>query len=215
MKFFFFKDEREKIPDLEATKPDDWDENEPKQIVDTEAVMPSDWLVNEPLTIADPNAVKPDDWDDEVDGEWEAARIDNPLCASGTCGEWKPPMIDNPKYKGKWSAPLIANPNFQGIWAPRKIPNPAYFEDKNPFNSLKSFSVLGLELWSMTENIYFDNFLITDDETVANEFAKNSWVIKKSVKPVETKKPEEPANSEGEEEVGEDEDESSNLKDEL
>jgi hypothetical protein len=87
-------------------------------------------------------------------------------------------MIDNPKYKGKWKAPMIANPNYQGKWEPKKIANPDYFEEKNPFSKLTTFSSIGLELWSMTDNIYFDNFLITDDETVAANFAKESWEVK-------------------------------------
>ena len=54
---------------------------------------------------------------------------------------------------------MISNPKYQGKWEPRKIANPEYFEETNPFKSLTSFSSIGLELWSMTDNIYFDNFL--------------------------------------------------------
>lgn len=43
------------------------------------------------------------------------------------------------------------------------------------------FSAIGLELWSMTDQIYFDNFLITDDETTATEFARASWLLKKEI----------------------------------
>ena len=50
-------DEREEIPDPDATKPEDWDK---------------------PEHIADPDATKPDDWDDDMDGEWEAPMVDNP-----------------------------------------------------------------------------------------------------------------------------------------
>jgi hypothetical protein len=96
-------------------------------------------------------------------------------------------MIENPKYKGKWRAPLIDNPNYQGVWEPRKIANPDYFEDNDPFKSLTSFSAIGLELWSMTENIYFDNFLITDDKSVADQFAKDSWVLKKSLETINSR----------------------------
>jgi hypothetical protein len=64
-------DEREQIQDLEAVKPDDWDESEPKQIVDEDAKMPDGWLEDEPALIPDPAAVKPDDWDDSTDGIWE------------------------------------------------------------------------------------------------------------------------------------------------
>merc|ERR1712198_476438 len=75
-------DEREKIPDPEATKPDDWDESAPKQILDEDAVKPSDWLDEEPDMIPDPEAEKPDDWDVDMDGDWEAPLIDNPVCTS-------------------------------------------------------------------------------------------------------------------------------------
>jgi len=175
-------DDREKIPDPDAVKPDEWDEDEPKQIADPSATMPSGWLEDEEAHIADPAAKRPEDWDDETDGEWEAPKIENPKCAGAPgCGKWSPPLINNPKYKGKWRAPLIENPNYQGKWEPRKIANPEFFEDSDPFKSLMPFSAMGLELWSMTDQIYFDNFLITDDENTANEFAKATWLVKKEI----------------------------------
>ena len=64
-----FKDEREKIPDPEASKPEDWDESAPQKILDESAEKPSGWLDDEPDMIADPDAVRPEDWDDEMDGE--------------------------------------------------------------------------------------------------------------------------------------------------
>lgn len=39
---------------------------------------------------------------------------------------------------------------------------------------------LGLELWSMTDDIVFDNFLIADSLDVANDYAADSWDIKSS-----------------------------------
>ncbi len=59
----------------------------------------------------------------------------------------------------------------QGKWAPRKIDNPAYFEDDTPFFSLIPIAAVGFELWSMSENIYFDNIIVTSDLTIANNFA--------------------------------------------
>jgi hypothetical protein len=67
-------------------------------------------------------------------------------------------MIDNPLYKGKWHAPLINNPNYQGKWKPRKIPNPDYFYDSEPFR-MTSIGGIGIELWSMSSEIYFDNMV--------------------------------------------------------
>lgn len=66
---------------------------------------------------------------------------------------------------------------FQGIWSPRKIPNPYYFEDDHPF-LLTSFRALGLELWSMTSDIYFDNFIICSEKEVADRWATDSWGVK-------------------------------------
>jgi hypothetical protein len=42
------------IPDPDATKPGDWDEDAPYEILDDEAQKPEGWLDNEPLNIPDP-----------------------------------------------------------------------------------------------------------------------------------------------------------------
>ncbi|NWR90096.1 CLGN protein, partial [Furnarius figulus] len=174
-------DERPKIPDPNAVKPDDWDEDEPSKIEDPDAVKPEGWLDDEPQYVPDPNAKKPKDWDEEMDGEWEAPQIPNPKCeAAPGCGEWVRPMKNNPKYKGKWRAPMIDNPNYQGIWSPRKIPNPDYFEDLHPFK-MTTVSAIGLELWSMTSDIYFDNFIICSEKEVADHWAADGWGLKKLV----------------------------------
>ncbi|KAH8332605.1 hypothetical protein KR074_007007 [Drosophila pseudoananassae] len=171
-------DEREKIQDPAAQKPDDWDEDAPPQIPDPSAVKPKNWLDDEADMIFDPTAVKPDDWDSEIDGDWEAPLVDNPACEKVGCGKWKAPLIPNPNYKGKWRPPMIENPNYQGKWAPRKIPNPDFFEDLKPFQ-MTPIGAVGLELWSMSSDILFDNLIITDDVDVAREFAANSFDIKR------------------------------------
>lgn len=99
------------------------------------------------LFFLDPSALKPDDWDVDMDGEWEAPLVDNPVCEKiSGCGKWKAPLIANKEYKGKWRAPMIDNPNYRGKWSARKIPNPDFFEDLTPFKmtpivSLKAPSV--------------------------------------------------------------------------
>ncbi|XP_045903822.1 calmegin [Micropterus dolomieu] len=174
-------DERAKIPDPEAVKPDDWDEDAPAKIEDPDALKPEGWLDDEPEFVPDPNAEKPEDWDEEMDGEWEAPQIPNPACETAPgCGEWKRPKINNPQYKGKWKAPLVDNPNYQGVWKPRKTINPDYFEDLQPFR-MTPFKAVGLELWSMTSDIYFDNFIITSHKEVADRWAADSWGLKKLV----------------------------------
>eukprot|EP00088_Acartia_fossae_P011335 TRINITY_DN15733_c0_g1_i1.p1 TRINITY_DN15733_c0_g1~~TRINITY_DN15733_c0_g1_i1.p1 ORF type:complete len:601 (+),score=241.19 TRINITY_DN15733_c0_g1_i1:115-1917(+) len=173
-------DEREKIPDPEAVKPEDWDEDAPRQIIDESAEKPDGWLDDEPDMIPDPEATMPDDWDAEMDGDWEAPLIDNPACKEAAgCGSWAQPMIDNPDYKGKWYPELINNPNYKGKWKPRKIPNPNYFNDEHPFH-MTSISGVGIELWSMSENIYFDNLLITDNLVHANKYAADTFDLKMS-----------------------------------
>ncbi|CAB1325534.1 unnamed protein product, partial [Coregonus sp. 'balchen'] len=173
-------DERPKIQDSDAVKPEDWDEDAPKQIPDEDAVKPDGWLDDESEYTSDPDAVKPEDWDEDMDGEWEAPQVPNALCeiAPG-CGAWQRPMIDNPSYKGKWKAPMIDNPNYQGVWKPRKVANPAFFEDLHPFR-MTPFIAVGLELWSMSSDIFFDNFFITNERHTADLWANDGWGLKKA-----------------------------------
>ncbi|XP_046395404.1 calnexin-like isoform X2 [Ischnura elegans] len=172
-------DDREKIPDPEAEKPDDWDEDAPAQLPDESAVKPDGWLDDEPQMIPDPTAKRPEDWDDDMDGEWEAPLVPNPLCEGAPgCGEWKRPMVPNPAYRGKWRPPMIDNPAYRGKWAPRKIPNPDYFHDEHPFK-MTPISAVGFELWSMSDLILFDNILVTDDLAVADQWAADTFDLKK------------------------------------
>lgn len=67
----------------------------------------------------------------------------------------------------------------QGIWKPRKIPNPDFFEDLEPFR-MTPFTAVGLELWSMTSDIFFDNFIICSDQVVAEDWANDGWGLKKA-----------------------------------
>ncbi|PWY99753.1 putative calnexin [Testicularia cyperi] len=167
--------EQAKIADPKATKPDDWDEDAPLEIVDEDATMPDGWLESEPLSIPDPDAQKPEEWDDEEDGEWVAPSIPNPKCEDAAgCGPWVRPTIRNPAYKGKWAAPLIDNPDYKGVWAPRKIANPNFYEDKSPadFNPIGG---VGFELWTMDEDILFDNIYIGHDAEQAKQFAAETF----------------------------------------
>ncbi|GAA5957144.1 hypothetical protein JCM3765_005419 [Sporobolomyces pararoseus] len=170
--------ENPKISDPKAQKPSDWDEEAPATIEDPDALQPEDWLVDEPTTIPDPDAEKPEEWSDEDDGEWIAPQVPNPACqtASG-CGPWKRPEISNPDYKGKWFAPLIDNPDYKGPWAPRKISNPDYFEDNEPANFNK-IAGIGFELWSMTDDILFDNIFIGTSEKDLATFISETYSIK-------------------------------------
>ncbi|XP_066547866.1 calreticulin [Amia ocellicauda] len=202
-----------KIKDPEAKKPEDWDERE--RIDDPEDTKPEDW--DKPENIPDPDAKKPEDWDDEMDGEWE------------------PPMITNPEYKGEWKPRKIDNPDFKGKWVHPEIDNPEYTADAEVYK-YESIGVLGLDLWQVKSGTIFDNFLITNDSTFAEEVGNEMWgatkdpekKMKESQEEEERKKREEDEKKikeetkeeeeEGEEqkEVEDDEEETdSNLKDEL
>lgn len=115
-------------------------------------------------------------------------------------------MKANPSYKGKWYAPMIDNPAYIGEWAPRKIPNPNYFEDLNPVKSLnKIVSVqasvidliqlimalkqggVGIELWTMTEDILFDNIYIGHSLEDAKVLKAETFDVKKPLEEAQSK----------------------------
>ncbi|BGP14326.1 hypothetical protein JCM10213_004454 [Rhodosporidiobolus nylandii] len=171
-------EENPKISDPDATKPDDWDEEAPQTIEDPDAEMPDDWLEDESPVVPDPEAEKPEEWSDEDDGDWIAPSVPNPRCqgVSG-CGPWKRPEVPNPAYKGKWFAPLIDNPAYKGPWAPRKIANPDYYDDNSPADFNKIAGV-GFELWSMTEDILFDNIYVGQSEADLEKFISETYAIK-------------------------------------
>jgi len=141
-----------KIPDPDAKKPADWDENE--KIDDPNDTKPEDW--DKPEHMPDPDAKKPDDWDDEMDGEWEAPMIDNPDFK----GEWKPNQIDNPEYKGKWVHPEIDNPEY---------------EADTELYKFADFGAIGFDLWQVKAGTIFDNVLITDSVEYAEEHGNETW----------------------------------------
>jgi U5 small nuclear ribonucleoprotein component len=168
-----------RISDPAAKKPDDWDEEAPYEILDEDAQKPEGWLDDEPLTIPDPDAEKPEEWDDEEDGDWVAPTVSNAKCDEAPgCGEWKRPYKPNPLYKGKWYAPMIENPEYKGEWAPRKISNPDYFEDLTPVTSLNKIGGVGIELWTMTEDIMFDNIYVGHSIDDAKALAAETFDIK-------------------------------------
>merc|ERR1719468_1242741 len=88
-----------------------------------------------------------------MDGDWEAALISNPVCSSAPgCGPWQQPMIDNPDY----------------------------YHDAEPFK-MTPLGGIGIELWTMSDSIYFDNILITDNVALADNLAKETYDLKMSV----------------------------------
>ena len=110
------------------------------------------------------------------------------------------PYKPNPDYKGKWYAPMIDNPAYIGEWAPRKIANPGYFEDLTPVKSLVKIGGIGIELWTMTPNILFDNIYVGHSEEDAKALAAQTYEVKKELEAVIDKKATE-KDEEAEEEV--------------
>jgi calreticulin len=151
---------------------EDWDFLPPKNIKDPNAKKPSDWVDQEkiddptdtkpadwesiPKQIPDPDAEKPEDWDDEADGAWE------------------PPMIDNPEYKGEWKPKQVPNPAYKGKWIHPEIPNPDYFEDKEVY-AFDNIGAVGFELWQVKSGSIFDNIIVTDSVSEAEEFFDQTY----------------------------------------
>ena len=104
---------------------------------------------------------KPEDWDDEMDGEWEPAMIDNPEYK----GEWKPKQIPKPAYKGKWVHPKIANPEY--------TTEPLLYK-------YDDIGTLGFDLWQVKSGSIFDNILLSDDPKEAKAFARETWEVTKA-----------------------------------
>jgi len=166
------------IDDPEAKKPEDWgDEDEPEYIPDATARRPEGWNEEAPFQIQAP---RPADWDDSEDGEWEPTMVDNPACKVG-CGKWEPPMIDNPEYKGEWS--------------PRKMANPEYFFDEHPA-LFPAVDAIGFDLWTMQGGIHFDNIVIVmGNVSLAEDFANQSWRLRKAIEEVQDPPEPEPPKS--------------------
>jgi len=171
-------DDDEYIPDPEAAKPDDWDEDAPAMIEDPDDEKPEGWLDDAEEWVPDEDAEQPDDWSDEDDGEWEAPLVRNPVCEEIGCGEWTPRMIVNPEYKGKWSAPMIINENYSGVWKPKRIPNPAFFTQDDVAAHIAPIGAIAVEIWTMTRGIAYDNIIITHDLQAAIDFAAQTWAPK-------------------------------------
>jgi len=145
-----------KVQDPEAKKPDDWVDN--AKMDDPEDKKPEDW--DKPELIPDPDAKKPEDWDDEEDGDWE------------------PPMINNPAYKGEWKPKQIDNPAYKGEWIHPEIDNPDYVADPNLYK-FENIGYVGFEIWQVKSGTIFDNIIVTDSITEAEEFAKETFEVTK------------------------------------
>ncbi|KAG2135056.1 Calreticulin-domain-containing protein [Suillus cothurnatus] len=175
------------IDDPEDKNPEDWVNEkrisdpdavmtEPYKILDEDAVKPEGWLDDAPVNIPDPDAEKPKEWDDEEDGDWIAPTVPNPACDEAPgCSEWKCPYKANPAYKGKWYAHMIDNPAYIAEWAPCKIANPDFCEDLEPVKHPNNIAGIGVELWTMTEDILFNNTYVGHSIDDAKSLAAETY----------------------------------------
>src|SRR5690606_40967763 len=85
-------------------KPEEWDQ--PKTIPDPDAKKPEDWNDEEDGVWEPPQIPNP-----EYKGEWKPRMIPNPKYK----GEWKAPMIDNPNYKHDDKLYLQENMKYIGL----------------------------------------------------------------------------------------------------
>jgi calreticulin len=150
----------------------DWDFMAPKTIKDPASKKPSDWVDNPkmddpsdtkpanwediPKEIPDPDGEKPADWNDETDGQWEPSLIPNPAYK----GEWKPRQIDNPAYKGPWKQ--------------AEIPNPDYVEYHDLYK-YDNIGGVGVDIWQVKSGTIFDNILISDSVSEAEDFLTETY----------------------------------------
>lgn len=83
----------------------------------------------------------------------------------------------------------MKNPAYQGTWKAKQIPNPNYFEEKNPA-ALPAIGAIAFEIWTMQNNILFDNVFIGYDPEAAKEFAEQTWRLKFAKQKEQAPKPE-------------------------
>lgn len=96
-------------------------------------------------------------------------------------GEWEPPMIDNPEYKGEWQAKQIDNPSYKGPWVHPEIENPEYKPEPELYLR-NEICTIGFDLWQVKAGTIFDNILITDSVTEAQDAVKDLKKVQEAEK---------------------------------
>jgi len=76
-------------------------------------------------------------------------------------------------------APKTPNPAYKGPWVHPHISNPAYKLDSEIY-AYESNKYVGIEIWQVQAGSIFDNFLVTDSEETASEWAKKSLSARKA-----------------------------------
>jgi calnexin len=76
---------------------------------------------------------------------------------------------------------MIDNPDYKGPWSPRKIANPDFYEDKTPLKNLAAIMGVGIELWTMQNDMMFDNIYVGNSFADAKKLAEESWAVKHKI----------------------------------
>merc|ERR1719506_1122273 len=90
-------------------------------------------------------------------------------------------MVSNPEFKGEWKAEMIDNPDYKGEWEHPQIANPDFVDDKAVYKSIcggDGCGAVSFDLWQVKFGTVFDDLIITDDEKEAEEFYKQTHVVK-------------------------------------
>merc|ERR1719359_2837009 len=162
--------DQEKV--YEGSLKEDWELLKAKEISDPDDKKPSDWV--DTSMMDDPADKKPDDWVEEK-------RIIDP--------EAKKPSDWDDEEDGEWEAPMKDNDAYKGERYAKKIANPEY-EDDDKLYSFADFGFIGFDLWQVKGGTIFDNIIITDDKSEADDFAKK-WKATSEVEAAEKKKEDE------------------------
>jgi calnexin len=81
---------------------------------------------------------------------------------------------------------MIENPDYKGTWAPKKIPNPNFKADEHA-SDLEPIGGLGFELWTMQEDILFDNIYVGHSVDEAEAIGNATFVPKLALEAEEEK----------------------------
>ncbi|KAF5095185.1 hypothetical protein D0Z03_001889 [Geotrichum reessii] len=148
------------IDDENDTKPENWIDE--ITIPDPEQLTkPNDWDESGSAQVPDPNAVKPDNWREDM-----AEYISDPDAEIPE--DWD---VDE---DGEYIAPDIPNPEY-------------YYEDTTP-SDLEPIAAIGIELWTMQNDILFDNFYLGHSIQEAEEIGNATFALKNALEKVQEEK---------------------------
>merc|ERR1712050_451493 len=104
-----------------------------------------------------------------------------------------------------------------GFWTAKKIANPEFVDDDSVYK-FADFGFIGFDLWQVKGGTIFDNIIVTDDVSEADDFAKKWKTLsehekEEKKKEDEAKKAEEPKAAESSGDDDDDDDDDSDDKD--